>query len=341
MPTDLAGYLRDDEDNLTIRLVDWFAGVRTPPLSVNVRWRDAQATSPRRLNDDPIVVDPPDSRGIPNLIDAIEKLVIDRLGVTPIGTIRVQGYDKGQSAKSGLDFSSILLAPDSGGIGEPNLALVRGLYSQERQLTHQLISELRQSQHALTATVGALAQSLANSATIRTASSAASDTTGLGPLLAMGAVIVFAPHIKAAFGLNPDAPLTEVIKAARQGMNAAILDKKGGAPELVIPEHARKRRDALEVDAAPVLESDGAALELVDSFLARLANDPKARDRLLRSVAVDPVLAAEAGALYARKLAGEDLSVEPVQAVEVPEVPPVEAVEVPPKDPPPKPKIKK
>ena len=53
--------------------------------------------------------------------------MVDALGGTPTGTIRVTGYDHGESARSSLDMSRVLVAPDSGGLGEPNLALLRGL----------------------------------------------------------------------------------------------------------------------------------------------------------------------------------------------------------------------
>jgi hypothetical protein len=296
--TDLAGFLRNDEDCLTRKIHNWWR-TYDGPCCFNVKWTPIGGSTAERLTKpDPITVTA-DPKGVDNLVQMIEDVVTDKagLGPAPIGTLRVQGYRPGKSGDPDLDFSRTLRPPDAAGLGDPSLARVEGWLQEERRRIALLLSEQRQLVASIVTTQGHLAQALTTSATVRTASSASAELSGLGPLLALVVLVVAYPAIKEALGLPAGAPMSDVIRAARVQLGSATSEF-GQLARIAVPDMARlpapppvlngtTAREPVPVtlDGAPV---DGPAASAPSSTPATSSPGD-----VLGRVAADPAYAAE------------------------------------------------
>lgn len=271
-PTDLDGFLRSDRDNLQMRVLDWLGQVRGKLWGCNVKWRAAQGTSWERLNPD-VLTGTADPAGTDNLVAKIEDVVNERLGPNPYGTIRVRVYEQGRSAAPGVDMQRTLMPAESGGLGEPNVVLLRALLAEERSRNHHLTSLIAQQTGHTGQLAASLGESLQAAATVRTASTASSDLAGVPTMAALGLLMVFMPSIKVSLGLKEDASMRDVVQAAQSAAAGAIGDLRGGATESLpdrrplVPAHARlELADRGKVDQVeelePELEDSGERLEL-------------------------------------------------------------------------------
>jgi len=273
--TDLEGMLRTDDDNLTLRLANWFASEGlTEHVKINVRFRAMGATAAERLHPEAIVVKP-DPKGVDNLVDQIEEIVTDKLGTNPVGTLRVQGFPEGKSQSPPLDMTRTLQA-DGNGLSEPNLALVRGLHSgAERRIMH-LESLLAQAFTSQGQTIAQLAQANATLATARTAGSTGNDLGSIGAVIGLVALIVLLPMIKRELGLPPDATISDVL-AAMRGVTNGLLDpspaaRKPSPATSPIPPGAIP--PARQLEAAPSVTGDASSGTGNGSPAASIPPDP-------------------------------------------------------------------
>ena len=221
--TDLQGFLTADDNNLQLRMIDWFGKHAGQRVGVNVRWKPISSSSFERLHDEPLSF-VADVAGATAAIEEVARIIIERQGTNPHGTVRVQGYEQGKSSAPSLDMTRLL--NPSGGDGDPSLVLVRGQLSQSLARCQHLENILSQQLSAQTVLIAQQSLALQQLATVRTASSASSDLSGLPTLLAGGALILGWPSIKAALGLPPEAPINEVITK----MRASLMAPSGPAP---------------------------------------------------------------------------------------------------------------
>lgn len=296
-PTTLDGFLRDDEDNLSTRFGRFIADIAAKgdatTVAVNVRWRGQGTTSRGRLNPESIPFRV-DSNGVPGLIDQIETLVTDRLGPSPFGTLEVSAYPPGKSNPPPFVMERTLIPSDSGGLGEPNLALTRGLLQEERATNRVLVNALVQRASADAIQIQALSQALTASATTRTATTAASDIGNFSNLIGLVALVYMAPHLKAAMGLHPEASLRDVVGHLRRQLG--WIDP--GVPQLrdapAPPPGALEARTApapgapAPAPAPPALQLPQDPAELADLLRAELKRDPARAERVLEALASDP-----------------------------------------------------
>jgi hypothetical protein len=320
-PTDLEGFLRSDEDNLTLRFGSLFSslasgGTKAAQVSVNIRWRGQNAVSWDRINPEPLPakIDP---AGVSNLVMDIERRVTDRLGPSPFGTLQVTAYPPGCSAHPPLHFERTLLPSDSGGIGEPNLALVRGILSEAQATNKALLTAIVQMSQSQMVLSGQLASSLQSAATVRTATASASDLGQFSNVIGLGLLIVFMPQIKAALGLAPDAPLRDVVSVAQRSLlGLEARDKKdrekeeeGDRPRFRVPPSALLPQDGAPVEApqdgaapapveaAPVVEAPPPSMSadpraFLEYVKKQTEADPGAARELFNGIKSDPAMLA-------------------------------------------------
>lgn len=315
--TDLTGALVGDEDNLTLRMSDFFAKHAGKTLVINVRWTPIGGSAPEKLNDDPILVEKAAPAGVCNLVEAVSKVITGKLGPSPAGLLRVQGYVKGESGNPGkpLDFSRTLVPADLSGLGDPNLTLVRGQLDQALRQNSTLHTLLVQLASANAGSLGQLAQANAQLATVRAAASAGADAGTLGTLIGIGAVLVMAPVIKRELGLPPNATLDQVLQSVRrQALSVAAadaLEPPAPPPRAMFseppappgagggagagaggPEAPEAAQGAAQAPPLPAGQVD------LDQVLAQLRADPELRRQAFARAMQDPELKAAAEAAY-------------------------------------------
>lgn len=215
-PALLSEALREADDNLTLRLSQWFTQVHSEKLFVNVRF-SPHGQGPQRLNGEPLEVNR-QLEGINNFVDRIEDLIREKLGPAPFGVLRIQGYEPRKSASPSLDFTRTLIPEEAAGLNDANSAVYRAINADLLRRNAQLETHLVSMSSQLAIALGSTSQALQGAATIRTASSASNELSGLGPLVSLIAIIVLYPQLKEILGLPPDAPMTDVIKAARTAL---------------------------------------------------------------------------------------------------------------------------
>jgi len=237
-PTDLDGMLRSDDDNLELRLADFLTQFAGQPVTVFARFRGSGGGSSERL--EPEIKGTADPAGAGNMLRQLEALIVKHLGPSPFGTLRVQGYPKGDSRKPPLDMQRTLIPPDSGGLSDPSVALLKSLHSSERADRRAMQEDLRESHAQLAQLVGVQAQTIATLGTIRTAASASSDLAGLPTLAAFTILMLLWPSIKGWLGLRPDADVRQVIEAAqRRAAKIAAGDVDPAPARPKVPASAR------------------------------------------------------------------------------------------------------
>jgi hypothetical protein len=258
-PTDLAGFLRDDDDNLTMRLVAWFKDCNSSTFALKVRFKGPNDTSYQRLDQGAPIVGQATPEGVTNVVDQIERLVTEKLGSNPYGTLRITGYNAGKAMSPAVDMQRTLLPAESGGLGEPNVALLKALLHEERTKNQHLQGLITTTLQTQAQTIAALSQSLQGAATVRTASTASSDMAGLAPIIGLGTLFVFMPLIKKTLDLPPNASIADVaarLQALTMGAVEGLHEPPAAPPERrsTVPDVGRPSppRAAL-VDSLPEL----------------------------------------------------------------------------------------
>lgn len=223
-PTDLDGFLRNDPKNLTLELAEWFTKIagKTANVALHVRFKSHGAMSWDKLNGEEPITVKVDAAGVGNIVSKLENLITSKLGSSPFGTLRVIGYQPKQSSNPDLDIQRTMVPAESGGLGEPNVTLLRGELAAERAKNQHLTNIIGNNNNQLMTLVGTLAQANAQLSTLRGVGSTAGDLAGLPQLLALAALMMGWPAIKAALGLPSHAPIHEVIDVARRKMGEVV-----------------------------------------------------------------------------------------------------------------------
>jgi len=299
-PTDLDGFLRNDPKNLTLELADWFSALKgTPKVALHIRFKSHGAMSWDKLNGDEPILCTVDAAGVGNIVSKVESLITSKLGSSPFGTLRVIGYQPKKSANPDLDIQRTMVPAESGGLGEPNLALVRGELAAERAKNAHLTNILGQNNNQLMTVIGTLAGANAQMATMRSVGATSGDLAGLPQLLALAALVMGWPAIKVALGLPSNAPIHEVIDVARRKMTEIIgveqpkisdgsvtaETRRAGVtdPSFSIPESVA----AQEVEQSESQEPSLKARKLIEDFKAG-AKDPSVQSELFPLLMSDP-----------------------------------------------------
>ena len=332
-PALLDEFLRSGEQNLLLKLSDWFKTVHSEKLFVNVRFTPHGASN-MKLNAEPLELNRR-PEGLSNFVDHVEELIREKLGPSPFGVIRVQGYEPRHSAHPSFDMTRTLIPEEAAGLAEPNIAVYRSVNADLQRRVHQLEGNIVQVTNSLAVALGATSQSLQAAATLRTASTASNELSGIGPLVSLGAIILLYPQIKDFLGLPSDAPLADVIKAGQMAITGALGppaangSPAGGkaptnAPELkpgrfshpepddhvppspalmgrllgMAPPSVTPERQAHAVTPAPALQAPVGA-ELLAHFAEQLQKDPALGPLLVEAVRGDPALASKVSLLSA------------------------------------------
>ena len=225
-PTDLPGVLRNDSNNLRGKVHEvWtrFDGTGTD-FCFNVKFTPIGASTPEKLNKEGPIVVRAAIPGIDALLDLLEELIVKALGQTPIGGLYIQGYSKGKSATPEIEMWATL-KHGSMGLGDPSAAFLQSMWqSAERRAA---AAEARQAEmHGATMqTLGTFATTIANLGTVRAATAAGAEISGLWSLAALAMIVLAAPTIKQAMGLPQDAPLSLVGAAGKEAINASLQGK--------------------------------------------------------------------------------------------------------------------
>ncbi len=309
-PTTLEGFLRDDEDNFTLRLSNAYGEHvnKGDRVIFTITYRPHGSATGERLDPEGGLVDQaPSMAGIDNIVDRVQRTIVDKLGTSPIGAVRICAYLPGQSAKPLVRMFRSLCPPDADGLVSPNAALVRSLFEQAQAERRMLQDLLVQSKAHDANTISQLANALANSATVRTATTGGSDIQGLSTIIGLFAVVVGMPAIKEAMGLEPDATMGQVLTRARTFLGVAqdtarrsledrpapqtvaamsnvgelLPQLAGGGPDIgqVEPDNGANGHDDEDGDNG---DDDAAAI------LARLKGDPDLAVSVLRGAMKDP-----------------------------------------------------
>jgi len=258
--TDLQGFLRQDEDNLSVRMSVAYAALDgTSVIRYRVTWRPHGAVSAERLDVDADLVDAaPRPAAVDAIVDRIERIIADRLGLSPIGTIRVVAAREGDARHPIIDMSRTLCPPDMDGSISPNEGLLRA----ELEIARHNLRVIGEQQVAMSATLGqlaqSLAQSLATSATARTAASAGADLHGLGAVVGLAVVLFALPAIKRELGLPADAPVGEVLRRG-QALLGLAQQRAALALEAPRPPSPEDREPRADAPADPPREADSEA----------------------------------------------------------------------------------
>lgn len=203
--TDLDGFLYNDEGNVSDRVTDWLAtgDQREPgsppqtPATVRLLYRATGAQSLETLWETKLQNLPATSEPI---VSALRQAIIEKLGTSPTGLLRVRGWGRSQAASPGLDCTRTIT------IGEEwsDMALLRAELAEARRTIrdqNQVIKELGLGGMAM---ASAHSQSLQQLATVRAGGSAAADSSGIGGLLGLFGIVMFKPHLDALLRGEPN-----------------------------------------------------------------------------------------------------------------------------------------
>lgn len=286
--TDLAGYMRNDEDSLITKINQAFHKVQIDgaklryPLTLNARWRYPGSTSDVEVAK--MVCDK--MPNVETVVSQLENQVIEKLGLAPgAGHIRCKLWQQGLAADSLVDFSRKIVATDEtpGGGDIATLRFVNNQLiafqgGQQAQLA-ALVAQVSAVNTRLVETVEKLATARATATT----SSEINIWQVLG-LAILGPVAL--NQAKRALGVPENAPLDAVLKAVQGVVTQQLsqhLEQAEAPLELEMPPPSEPLDPALEQKAEP------SGLEGV----LRHLNDPKNQAELLARIQADPELKAK------------------------------------------------
>jgi len=281
-PTSLDGFLRFDEDNLTLRLTRWFHKVDPSRTAVlHVYFKPMHGSRMESLTrDDPITCSTPELVAVDGVIEEIERVIVEKHGDNPMGPIRVQGYLKGESRVLGVDFSRTLTPPEMphGDPGQHLLQLELHHYRARCATLEEHMVTFMVAQQSLTTGLG---DSLQKAATTRTVSSSSSDLSSIAAIVGFMILMIGKPAIARFFGLKEDATTIEITKAMQRWLLTESTES-----------HAPRVPKSAITDSGTVPVIEGGRLDGVDAsgLLAELDALPELRDQLIRMAAVRPDL---------------------------------------------------
>jgi hypothetical protein len=307
--TDLPGFLRNDDDNLELRLTEWVSGLSSEDLpgSIRIHWKPTGLLSEEPLNE-VAVTSLPVSAAM--LVEEVRKKVTDKLGPQPEGgTLRVRASRRSQKASPDVDMSRKLVA---GAVeGDVNAALYKGEADRlrlENQELRRQYGELAKSVVAMggsmTALVGKQAETIGTLGTVRATAGAADEFGGLKTAIGMYLLLQFLPVIKEQLGLNRNASLREVMDAGGRLMRGELdTQAKAPAPPPGAGHGPAPRQingpagKAIDVDTAPASSDAGAPAltikEQVEAIIERFRTDQEFRRVLALRLAGDTELQEE------------------------------------------------
>lgn len=251
--TDLAGYLRNGEESVLSQMETWLVTGdpalqdHPPKLPAKIRllYRAPGAQSEETLHEVAIQALPASAS---NIVDAIEGVIVKKLGATPIGRIRIRGWGQGSASNPGLDITRTLAAGEETG----DLANLRSeLVRRDRE-----VRELREqnTQFGLGAQKMAvdLAGHLAALSYTRANGSAVADMGGFSGLIGGVVLLILKPHIEASLR-GEDGPLRQV----GDRLLGLLIPNQAGQPSKQIPSAD---------DVIKVIGDPKARAELADSL---------------------------------------------------------------------------
>jgi len=308
--TDLDGYLKNDADNLSMRVSLWVSTLKPSDLpgKVVITWRVRTGRSEGPAGELPIAAKPDPA----TLIDSIAKLIREKLGPDPTeGHLRVRISNNKKASIPEIDFSRLLIA---GGAGEdPNLSLLRQELDYSRQQIREkdaLLAQLTVSAHQLSAS---LAQSVGSLGAQRAVGATAADIGTPGAIIGLGVFLMAYPAAKRLLGLPDGAGFEEVLEAGAAALNRgkiggarkvdvetlprgasyapllAVFD--GAGPPFGFLGEPGEAAEAGETPAPP-MPQEAANTEIdEDAFIERLRHDDAFARRLGRRILGDTFLA--------------------------------------------------
>ena len=303
--TDLDGYLYNEDPSLLSRLEQWVAGVTIDqlPASVTLHWRHAGGASWEKFAEFPIAGLPISAAGV---VERARELVVAHMGPQPQGgALRARVAVSGKKSMPDVDHTRTLTAGEDDDRTEiawlrrELVALRAHNQSQQAQLVAMgaVVVNSTASANTLAAqqsqTIGVLA-------TTRATATAADEWSKATTLIGGVALLWFMPQIKRRLGLPDDAPIEDVISAARN-----VLRHRGESPRPApTPPPGARAPAQLETvtTPSPIDEPEvGEAVEVasrtpdqeISDFLTRFRSDPNFARALGLRALKEPQLAEE------------------------------------------------
>lgn len=290
--TDLPGMLRNDDDNLTVRISEWISNLVASELpgSIRLHWKPTGMTSEELLEEIPVST-VPTSAAV--LVEEVAKAIRAKLGAQPEGgSLRVRVAKKNKKNECDIDMQRKLVVGQVD--NDANVAMVR----QENERLRGENAELRRQNVEFAKVIATMAQSagllnaeqakaIVSLATTRATAGTANEMAGLTTFLGLLTLYFFWPHIKHAMGLDPGAGLKEVIDTGRK-MLAGESGDRHMAHKILPPPGASRRELPTEPKIQPSAEPEippGA-----DEFVQRLQSDLKFRRDVASQVMNNPDL---------------------------------------------------
>lgn len=308
--TDLSGFFRNDEDNLTAQLTTFYNGLkpREYPSKISIQVKIAGSASFESLLKDDrgtarsiVIAEKPTDIGL--IIAEIEGALTSRYGPNPTGfSLRIRASKSGMAASPDVDMTRKIIAGEGSEV-EGSAQLWKEMY--ERKLVeytelHRLYIELVKATSVMfnSATIqnAEQAKTIGALGTARAAGTAANDYGGLTTIIGLFAMAWLLPQIKMALGLPSSSDLVQVGKAV-QGLLMtgkvppgieATPERRGPPPAALSPSSPSS---PASLPAPSPETSDGLNLDQIvekaksnDDFLTDLKNRIKADPELLAKV---------------------------------------------------------
>jgi hypothetical protein len=301
---DLQDHLYGD-GGLTDRLGKYIAGELPPPHNdpsgehvVNVRFAAATENGVRPLKDIPVKK----LVSAQAIAEEVHKAIADIYGWSPDGNLEIRVNKPGEAARPPIRLNRRCVSAESAA-EEPSLALVRAQLAAERQARQEMHAQTVALVGHLTAVVSSQNATIGTLATARGAAAAAGDISGPWGIVALGALILGYPSVKAALKLPADADIGAVIARIQSVMIGVVerqpkrldqsFDSEDWAPPSPPlppsdrppePGTAAPAGDAVTPPAPDVPNLETLSPELTKWFvetLERLKREPAARDALI------------------------------------------------------------
>lgn len=296
--TDIDGFLRNDDDNLSARVSDWISKLTDADLPglARVSRKPAGILSEETIGELAITTIPTSAAV---LVEEIREVIRGRLGPQPDGgSVRVRISKTRQRSSPDVDMQRRLCVA-SDVEGDVNAAFLRAQYervvSENAELRRQNVELVKcnttvvGSQMALSAEQS---KTIAALGTTRAVVTASNDMSGITTFLGLLTFYFFWPQLKVAMGLNPGASVKDVIDAGKRMM-------AGEQPPLLVDKPPKPPDSARRIQQAPDVPAPAAELpkpESADDFVARLRNDPEFRRDCASRIMPDTALLAELSA---------------------------------------------
>lgn len=232
--TDLSGFLRDDTPSLQSLL---HAAIQRGELER--AWKARGNFQTFGTSATPCVCEAVGEgltvAGIDNLLNDLERQIIEKVGYDPRGKLRLRIYERGQSATPNVDHTRLLDVKiyDS---DDDNPAQLRAALTEERNENHRLremnvglvtdLARIVTEQHGQMALMSSSSmKSLAEVATVRAQVGAAGEAGQLHSAVGLLVLFLGLPFMREMFDLPDNVPVSQIVAVAVERFKLAFFGK--------------------------------------------------------------------------------------------------------------------